>query len=134
MTLTRKTKIQTLKRRHQTNMPDPRDAIEREVQRRLTDYLVSAGVPQGRISLEVLYMLPTEFTRAYEELFSLSLKEGVTGGYHEGDGKRQVKNEMSRLTGKGKTKKTIGSRFLSDMGPKLPAAISGATARTKWAP
>lgn len=61
-------------------MPDNRDAIELEVQRRLADYLASAGVAQGRISLEVLYMLPPGFTRAYIRLFERALLEGVSGG------------------------------------------------------
>jgi hypothetical protein len=52
-------------------------AIEREVQRRLAEILASAGVDQGRVSLEVLYMLPPEFVRTYTYLFDKALREAI---------------------------------------------------------
>lgn len=52
-------------------------AIEREVQRRLTDILAASGVAQGRLSLECLYMLPPELIRSYTQLFDRALREGV---------------------------------------------------------
>jgi hypothetical protein len=45
------------------------DRIEDEVRRRLTSIAAAAGVDQGRIELEVLWMLPTEFVRMYRDLF-----------------------------------------------------------------
>ncbi len=56
------------------------DAIEREVQRRVANVLASAGVPQGQLNLEVLFMLPPEFVRAYTRLFDRALLESVKGG------------------------------------------------------
>lgn len=70
------------------------DAIELEVQRRLADYLASAGVPQGRISLEVLYMLPPDFIRAYRTLFDRAFLESVSdsGGGDPGRAPERRKN------------------------------------------
>lgn len=65
------------------------DVIEDEVKRRLAGALAedgSGGVGRGRISLEVLYMLPTEFLRQYTELFDRALKEGVEGAGGAGTG------------------------------------------------
>jgi hypothetical protein len=56
------------------------DAIEREVQRRVSEILSSAGVSHGRVSHEVLFMLPPEFIRAYTRLFDRALLESVKGG------------------------------------------------------
>ncbi len=39
----------------------------------------------------------------------------------------------AKTRGRGRTASTIASRFLSELGPTLPASVSGATARTHWA-
>lgn len=45
------------------------DAVDRAVQQRVTTAMAAAGLPQSRIDLEVLYMLPQTFLRAYQRLF-----------------------------------------------------------------
>lgn len=56
---------------------DNRTMIELEVQRRLTAALAAAGVSQGVLTREVLFMLPNDFVRAYVQLFDRALKESV---------------------------------------------------------
>ena len=53
------------------------DVVENEVRRRYADLLASAGVDSGRLSLEVLYLLPEEFVREYVELFWEALREDI---------------------------------------------------------
>lgn len=55
------------------------DTIEAEVRRRYSDLLASAGVDSGRLSLEILYLLPEEFVREYTELFWQALREDISG-------------------------------------------------------
>lgn len=57
-------------------MSSAEDAIEREVRKRLAERLVSAGVDNGRVSLEILYLLPPEFVRAYVSLWDRALGPG----------------------------------------------------------
>jgi hypothetical protein len=47
------------------------DSREDDARRRYADFLRSAGVDEGRVALEVLYLLPVEFVRAYRELYEL---------------------------------------------------------------
>lgn len=77
-----------------------RSQIELEVQRRLTEALVAAGVGHGRISLEVLYMLPPEFVEAYTSLFwqafAEPLRESGSGkGPDGGNTKKKVPSTVS---------------------------------------
>ena len=51
------------------------DHIEAEVQKRLRERAAAAGLSRGRPSLEVLFLLPPDFVRAYEALFNRALKE-----------------------------------------------------------
>ena len=87
------------------------DHIEREVQRRLTDRLASAGVSQSRIALEVLFLLPPDFVRAYENLFNRALKEPGLEGVGNRDAGSQVKrvSRKSRLSARGKTRIAEGA-------------------------
>lgn len=56
------------------------DAKDREVEARLVEILAAAGIPEGRIRLEVLMHLPPEFARAYRRLHERALPETVRGG------------------------------------------------------
>lgn len=64
------------------------DVIEDEVRRRITSIASSAGLSRGRVELEVLFLLPTEFVRMYRELFDYALADPVNpigdGGKDEG--------------------------------------------------
>lgn len=64
------------------------DVIEDEVRRRLTSIASAAGLSRGRIELEVLFLLPSEFVRMYRELFDFALADPVNpigdGGKDEG--------------------------------------------------
>src|SRR5262245_10934859 len=64
------------------------DRVEEEVRKRLTEAASAAGVGRGRISLEVLYLLPPDFVRMYKELFDRALADPVRpssdGGKDEG--------------------------------------------------
>jgi hypothetical protein len=64
------------------------DKIQDEVRRRMTDLASSAGVDRGRIAIEVLFLLPTDFVRQYIELFDKALGDPISpatdGGRDEG--------------------------------------------------
>ena len=91
------------------------DHIEREVQRRLTERAASAGLAQGRPSLECLFLLPPDFVRAYEQLFNRALREpgleGPSGGVGSGDAAGQVKrvSRKARLSARSKRKIAEGA-------------------------
>lgn len=89
-------------------MDSNHSAIEREVQRRLVDAMVSAGVPQGRISLEVLYFLPTDFVRAYRKLHEAALLETVAGAGGGDPGRSPAKG---RTVGEGLKARAGGRRY-----------------------
>jgi hypothetical protein len=83
-----------------------RGTIEEEVERRLKDALRSAGVGEGRVALEVLYHLPKDFVRDYEELyFAIHGDEsrGGIGGRGKVDGRalgrdeKQAKIDAARM-------------------------------------
>lgn len=81
------------------------DAIEREVQRRLAERSGSAGlVSPGRISLEVLFMLPPDFVRAYTSLFDRSLKESVVSAGAKDEAVTKKLSTTPRLSARGKRK------------------------------
>lgn len=84
------------------------DVVEKEVRRRYADLLASAGVNSGRLSLEVLYLLPEEFVREYVELFHQAMREDISAPL-AGDGvviakageikKRQAKEKVTDDSG-----------------------------------
>jgi hypothetical protein len=115
-------------------MPDSRDAIELEVQRRLADYLASAGVPQGRISLEVLYMLPPDFVRAYRRLFDAALLEGVVGSGGADAGRMPAKKGKEQgLRTRGVTPDSRGKTSEGESrGSSAGARSDGKRYRTHW--
>jgi hypothetical protein len=80
------------------------DAIEREVQRRLTERAAAAGLAASRISLEVLFLLPPEFVRAYTTLFDRSLKESVVGGGTKDQAVTKKISKQPRLSPRSKTR------------------------------
>lgn len=96
-----------------------RSQIELEVQRRLTEALVAAGVSHGRISLEVLYMLPPEFVEAYTRLFWQAFQEPLR---ESGSGKGP---------NGGNTKKKVPSTVVSS-GVMSAANNGGKRFRTYW--
>jgi hypothetical protein len=53
------------------------DRVYDEVRRRITEMASSAGVDRGRISLEVLYLLPARFIREYRWLHDQVLDDPV---------------------------------------------------------
>lgn len=57
-------------------------AVEAEelYRRARTEVVAEAGAGYGRVSLEALYLLPTEFTNAYQRLFLAALKESPGRG------------------------------------------------------
>jgi hypothetical protein len=57
----------------------PDDRVEREIRRRMADLMSAAGVDSGRMSLEVLYLLPEGFVRQYRALFDRALRWDPSG-------------------------------------------------------
>jgi hypothetical protein len=89
------------------------------MERRAVEALASAGVSQGRISHEVLYLLPPEFVRQYMELFEKALKEDTRGG-GSGDPDAVTRSVPGGL-------KTPGRRPKKDAeGNALPGSGTGA--------
>lgn len=91
--------------------------IENEVRRRLSDALASAGVANGRISLEVLFMLPPDFVRAYTKLFDAALREDIVRPGGSGPG---VRDENIRKAVKGtlRTRKPFRAGARSEGGKR----------------
>lgn len=103
-----------------------RTQIELEVQRRVCDALSSAGLSEGSLSREVLYMLPDPFVRSYVRLFNRSLKEGVVGAHYG-----NPQEEVARVkTGPG----SYGNRGGTSNHPFPKGAIGegGKRYRTYW--
>ena len=71
------------KREEYTKRTSPLSPNDEAVRRRIQEILVSAGVGERRVALEVLFWLPQEFVKAYEILFHRAL--------HLGDGDDQEK-------------------------------------------
>lgn len=82
------------------------DAVEAEVRRRYADLLASAGVNSGRLSLEVLYLLPEEFVREYIELFWEALREDISTG--KSGGENPIKKQGEFRKGKLKRDRETG--------------------------
>lgn len=70
---------------------------EEMYRRARTEIAAEAGAGYGRVSLEALYLLPTEFTNAYQRLFLAALKESP-GDSGE---KNPLVKKSPRLTRKG---------------------------------
>jgi len=79
------------------------DLVEAEVRRRMAERLSSAGLSEGRLSHEVLFLLPEEFVREYTELFFRALKEDTAGmlgkvGGDEGQIKKGIGRRRDKFT------------------------------------
>lgn len=57
---------------HDPSKTEDTDKLRRSI---IADLYQAGGWPQGRLSMEVLYLLPKEFTDAYVHLFHSALKE-----------------------------------------------------------
>lgn len=79
------------------------DRIEDEVRKRLAEVGSSAGLAQGRLSQEVLFLLPPEFVRMYRDLFDRALGDPVQ---RAGDGGK----DAGRLKANGKSKDPLRAR------------------------
>lgn len=76
------------------------DYLDNHVRRRVAEALRNAGVGETNVGAEILYMLPKEFVRAYEELYYRSLNMSKAGGGLSGSvdgGKMTEKDE--RISG-----------------------------------
>jgi hypothetical protein len=94
---------------------------EEKLRARVAEALASAGVGHGRVSVEVLYMLPDEFVQSYVRLFLRALREDVSGGGMAGEGKASGR-AGDRMQRKGKP---VGKR-------KIPGVGGGRRYRTHW--
>lgn len=121
-------------------MPKNReDIVEDEVRRRVANILSSAGVDYGRVSLEVLLDLPSEFVRMYKDLYWQALSEDVSSSHitsqtptrgvrKEGVGAREI-----QLSGGGKRYKVhwiirdeLALKLKKSLDKKLVRAAEGA--------
>lgn len=85
-------------------------SIEDQVRVRVADALRSAGVNEGRVGVEVLYMLPKEFVRAYEELWYEihGYEQVASGSGGGGDGRSLGLDEASVKRDEAKIRKEGG--------------------------
>lgn len=71
--------------------------VDYRLRRRLAEVLSSAGVDSSRVAVEVLYMLPQEFVRGYEDLFHRALVVPGDRGRGESDAREA---ELGKARGK----------------------------------
>jgi hypothetical protein len=83
---------------------------ENKLRLRLAEVLSSAGVDEGRVALEVLYLLPQEFVRGYTDLFHRALRAGDEGMGGRNDAKAELGRSLGREKAGGKTPKKAGGR------------------------
>lgn len=118
----------TGKKRNKQVPKNQEDVREDEVRRRIKEFLNAQGIDQGRVALEILYLLPTEFCRMYVELydmcFSSHLSTGAGRGGDEGrvkaSGSSPPRDPMNARTirsaqGSSKRYKEPATPFLSDL-------------------
>lgn len=91
------------------------DQIDEKARLQLSELLRSRGIDSGRVSIEVLFLLPPEFVREYRELYERALKDGVEGAGGAGtgniDGGRVTDEKAGRERNKSKGKRAgHGSR------------------------
>lgn len=72
-----------------------------DLRRARIEAAASGGVRVGAVSLEALYLMPTEFTDAYQRLFHEALKESGTQG-RAGDPNPTVRGRPRLTRGEGK--------------------------------
>lgn len=101
--------------------------VEDQVRRRLADRLRSAGVSEREVAVEILYMLPKEFVRAYEELYLSALNmgdsvgQGAAGGKVGGVGNlgdEDEKKKAERAVRKDPRNRDVDGKRRGDMGLK----------------
>lgn len=106
------------------------DQVEREVRKRLAETMSSAGVNQGRISMEVLYWLPENFARLYMQMVDKALKMddgvGSSMGGQTGD-EGQIKAKVGTGPQRGKQ---AGGLFTRESGAH--ARGTGKRYRVHW--
>lgn len=111
------------------------DMIEREVRKRMAELMSSAGVQHGRISQEVLYWLPEDFTRLYMILTysSLRMDDGVSSsmGGQTGD-EGQIKAKVGTGPDRGKTAGGLFTESMSGSKSGAHARGTGKRYRNHW--
>jgi len=102
---------------------DRRNAqVDAIVRSRLAQIMSAAGVPHSQASQELLFMLPPEFARAYEQLFDAALK--LDNGSHTGQGERA--GEVGKGPADGALGGTLkGLRIRSDVNAGSAPRVSG---------
>lgn len=95
-----------------------KDEEDDRLRARLQEALVSAGVNHGRVALEVLFWMPAEFLREYQELYMRALHMGdgddtQRAGEDEGQIKKKVKADQggglrTRARSKGREDEGLG--------------------------
>lgn len=102
----------------------PTELEERMRRAILADMAQAGGWPEGRLSMEVLYLLPRDFINSYIQLFHTALKEQapvVSGKGMDSVGAGKAKGAASGLqTGRGKN------------GTRLQAQGGGKKYKTQW--
>jgi hypothetical protein len=83
-----------------------RDEVEDKVRMRLQEILNAAGVPHGRIALEVLYWMPQEFVREYYELYMRAVHLG------DGDDGEKAGEDQGRIKAKVKSSARGGKKSM----------------------
>src|SRR5262245_60822938 len=67
------------------------DKVEDEIRKRVANAAAAAGVDNGRIELETMWLLPSEFVRMYQELYHMALGPAVSSGTDGGKDEGRVK-------------------------------------------
>jgi len=93
------------------------DRVTDEVRRRMAEIAAAAGIDHGRLSIEVLFLLPPQFVRQYQWLFDQALDSPVRpqsdGGKDEG-----------RVKAKGKPRDDLRARSMGGA-KKSKRSVSG---------
>lgn len=81
------------------------DRVNDEVRRRMTEIAAAGGIDRGRLSIEVLFLLPPQFVRMYQSIFDAALDDPVKP-------QLAANKDEGRIKAKGKPRDDLKARSM----------------------
>ena len=81
------------------------DRVNDEVRRRMAEIAAAAGIDHGRLSIEVLFLLPPQFVRMYQAIFDAALDDPVKP-------QLAANKDEGRIKAKGKPRDDLRARSM----------------------